>query len=60
MGKYQLLHPVQIGAKIFRFVLLGKHCSHARDSTKDLQIFNLMLSQPSYMGTHSADAGYLW
>ena len=60
MGKYELLHPVQIGAKIFRFVLLGKHCAHARYKTKDLQIFSLTLSQLSYMGTHSADAGYLW
>ena len=28
--------------------------AHARDRTKDLQIFSLTLSQLSYMGVHSA------
>ena len=28
--------------------------AHARDRTKDLQIFSLTLSQLSYMGIHSA------
>ena len=30
------------------------YSAHARDRTKDLQIFSLTLSQLSYMGVHSA------
>ena len=29
--------------------------AHARDRTKDLQIFSLTLSQLSYMGVHSSN-----